>query len=150
MGAYSSFPRLALSHHVIVQLAAMRVGHTSWFSNYALLGDDIVIADPEVGSAYLLIMRDHLGVEINLSKSLESDIGVLEFAKKRLFKGSEDFTPLSPKVLLLSIRNIFHLSDLIRDMAEKSFEIDSSSLFALLQRPKLFYGASGHNAYKAV
>jgi len=70
MGAYSSFPMLALTHHVIVQVAARRAGIGQWFSNYAILGDDIVIADPRVAPHYLNIMRDTLGVDINLSKSL--------------------------------------------------------------------------------
>lgn len=149
MGAYSSFPMLALTHHVIVQLAARRVGHSVWFEQYALLGDDIVIADPKVGASYLSIMRDILGVEINLSKSLESEQGVMEFAK-RLFKGSVDFTPLSPKVLLLSTRNIFHLPDLVTDLVAKSFEFDASSLLTLLRKPAVFRNTQRFNVYKAV
>lgn len=92
MGAYSSFCMLALTHHVIVQIAALRIGVPIWFTNYALLGDDIVIADPRVSASYLYIMRDTLGVEINLSKSLESSIGVMEFAK-RLRRYEEDLYP---------------------------------------------------------
>jgi hypothetical protein len=149
MGAYSSFPMLALTHHVIVQIAGLRAGYTSGFTNYALLGDDIVIADPKVGPHYLMIMRDILGVEINLSKSLESDIGVLEFAK-RLKGPSGDLSPISPKVLLLAIRNIFYLSDLISDMVEKDFEVNTDSLLTLLRRPRLFKGAGRFNVYKAV
>jgi hypothetical protein len=149
MGAYSSFPMLALTHHVIVQIAARRSGFTSWFTNYAILGDDVVIADPKVGVHYLYIMRDHLGVEINLSKSLESNIGVMEFAK-RLIKGVEDLSPISPKVLLLAIRNIFYLPDLVKDMVDKGFGVDTSSLLALVRRPRLFKGIGKVNVYKAV
>jgi len=149
MGAYSSFAMLALTHHVIVQVAAKRAGYSDWFTNYALLGDDIVIGDIKVGVYYYEIMHTTLGVDINVSKSLESDIGVLEFAK-RLYRDGEDLTPLSPKVLLLSIRNIFHLPDLILDMVTKSFEVNSSSLLALTRRPRLLNGASGYNVYKAV
>jgi hypothetical protein len=148
MGAYSSFPMLALTHHVIVRIAALRCGLTD-FHNYALLGDDIVIGDPKVGAHYLYIMRDYLGVEINLSKSLESDIGALEFAK-RLFLGKTDVSPISPKVLLLAIRNIFYLPDLVTDMVAKDFEVDTKSLMTLLRRPRLFKGAGVYNVYKAV
>jgi len=149
MGAYSSFPMLALSHHVIVQIAARRAGYSVWFPNYALLGDDIVIGCPKVAPHYLLIMRDILGVDINLSKSLQSDIGVLEFAK-RLFKDRTDLSPISPKVLLLAVRNIFYLPDLIQDMVDKGFDIDTSSLLALARKPRLFKGVGKVNAYKAV
>jgi len=149
MGAYSSFPMLALSHHVIVQIAARRAGFTKWFTNYALLGDDIVIGDPDVAPHYLMIMRDILGVDINLSKSLASDKGVLEFAK-RLFEDNVDLSPISPKVLLLAVRNIFYLPDLIQDMVDKGYEVDTSSLLALAREPRLFKGAGKINAYKAV
>lgn len=72
---------LALTHHVIVQIAASRSGRSELFLDYALLGDDICIADKAVADHYLAIMRD-LGVEINLSKSLVSSSNVLEFAKR--------------------------------------------------------------------
>jgi len=137
MGAYSSFPMLALTHHVIVQIAALRCGQTLWFTNYAILGDDVVIANRAVAIHYLEIMRDYLGVEINLSKSLESMNGVMEFAK-RLLKGNDDLSPISPKVLLLTTRNILFLPDLIVDMVEKKFSVDSDSLLALLRKPRLF------------
>lgn len=82
MGAYSSFAMLALTHHFIVQIAARRVGYDEWFENYALLGDDIVIADQRVAKVYYALMTDYLGVSINLSKSLLSNNGTLEFAKR--------------------------------------------------------------------
>jgi len=46
---------LALTHHIIVQVAANRVGKTR-FSAYALLGDDIVIADEAVAISYHHLM----------------------------------------------------------------------------------------------
>jgi len=48
---------LALSHHIIVQVAAIRVGKHR-FSAYALLGDDIVIADEAVAESYLALMTE--------------------------------------------------------------------------------------------
>jgi hypothetical protein len=52
MGAYSSWASMALTHHFIVQLAAYRVGHRKMFESYALLGDDLVLADPAVAESY--------------------------------------------------------------------------------------------------
>jgi len=46
---------LALTHHVIVQVAANRVGMIR-FSGYALLGDDIVIANEAVARSYHALM----------------------------------------------------------------------------------------------
>jgi hypothetical protein len=79
MGAYSSFAMLALTHHTIVRYAALKAGIHD-FRSYAVLGDDIVIANDEVASNYLEVMND-LGVSINLSKSIVSK-DIAEFAKK--------------------------------------------------------------------
>jgi hypothetical protein len=81
MGALSSWAMLALTHHVIVQVAALRSGHIGWFEDYAVLGDDVVIANKQIADSYLVLMK-LLGVDINLSKSLVSSDGVCEFAKK--------------------------------------------------------------------
>jgi len=94
---------LALSHHFIVQIAARRVGWVVWFKHYAILGDDIVIADEAVANAYLSIMKD-LGLEINLSKSLISKLGVCEFAK-HLIAHDADYSPLGPKAIQGVISN---------------------------------------------
>lgn len=83
MGALSSWAMLALTHHLIVQYcaSAVRPGLAGWFQSYVILGDDIVIWDSRVAAKYLATMKE-LGVEINLSKSLRSRIGVAEFAKR--------------------------------------------------------------------
>jgi len=91
MGALTSWAMLALTHHAIVQLSAElsgRITGKDWFQDYALLGDDIVIADRLVADTYLKIMAG-LGVGIQLSKSVHDSkgYGVLEFAKRIFFRG---------------------------------------------------------------
>jgi hypothetical protein len=81
MGALSSWAMLALTHHFMVQLAAHRCGMRGWFTDYGVLGDDLVIIDSSVASAYLEIAQE-LGVSINLHKSLVSSNGHFEFAKR--------------------------------------------------------------------
>lgn len=94
MGALSSWAMLALTHHFIVQFAAYRAGLRGWFTEYGVLGDDIVLGRPEVAKQYLFIMRV-LGVGIGLHKSLISRSGTaLEFAKKTFFKGV-DVSPIT-------------------------------------------------------
>jgi hypothetical protein len=85
MGALSSWPMLAITHHFIVQLAAYRAGYRGWFTDYIVLGDDLVIYNTKVAREYLIIMKD-LGVGINLTKSLQS-YDCFEFAKRFSFKG---------------------------------------------------------------
>lgn len=93
MGALSSWPGLALTHHWILQYAYSNVhlrnfgtlDGMSWFENYEILGDDLVIFDRKVSEEYLLIMK-WLGCEINLSKSIVSHYRpVFEFAKRTVW-----------------------------------------------------------------
>jgi hypothetical protein len=88
MGAYSSWAMLALTHHAMVQFCAQRAGIKGWFDLYAVLGDDIVIADSIVAAKYRALCKT-LGVEIGLSKSLVSRGKTLEFAKKLFLQGEE-------------------------------------------------------------
>jgi hypothetical protein len=87
MGALSSWASLAITHHCIVQYAYAKVCESkgqrySWFSDYAILGDDVVIGNRSVALSYLKIL-DTIGVEAGLAKSLVSHNKiVMEFAKK--------------------------------------------------------------------
>jgi len=84
-----------------------------------LLGDDIVIADEAVANSYLAVMTD-LGVEINLSKSLESRKGVFEFAK-RLVSPEAEYSPIGPKAALQVLRTYNAIPGLIIDYIGKGF-----------------------------
>jgi len=107
---------LALSHHTLVQLAASRVGFTQ-FRDYALLGDDIVIANESVAKAYYALMTEELGVEINLDKSLVSSDS-FEFAKQ-FIKGDQNLSPIGPRNLLLSTKSPLGVLSLIVDLLNK-------------------------------
>jgi len=89
MGALSSWAMLALTHHILVQLAYVNTGkpYLSWFDNYELLGDDINIFDKDVAHEYLSLM-DKIGVPINLMKSVVSSLDCFEFAKVTGYKGT--------------------------------------------------------------
>jgi hypothetical protein len=120
MGAYSSWAMLALTHHFVVQLAALRSGWVGWFPHYGLLGDDIVIADRAVAEHYLAIMRG-LGVSISMHKSIVSESGLLEFAK-RWFSGTRgEISALGPGLLLACVRNIYLLPVLVLQMFQRSW-----------------------------
>lgn len=92
MGAYSSWAMLALVHHALVQFAAYSAGHRTWFPDYAVLGDDVVIGDRNVAKHYVLLMTK-LGVKIGFHKSIISNNLSLEFAKRFVWKGVE-VTPM--------------------------------------------------------
>jgi hypothetical protein len=115
MGAYSSWAMLALSHHIIVHVAALKVGIFS-FKAYAILGDDIVIADDAVAAEYLKLMK-LLGLEINLGKSLISK-DFSEFAKRWIGPKGLDLSPLGPGLILRTCRLRFYLAALLTQMFE--------------------------------
>lgn len=64
---------------------------------YAVLGDDVVIMDPDVAAQYKRLVR-RLGAEISTTKSLISRNGSLEFASKFFFKGV-NVSPISFSLL---------------------------------------------------
>jgi hypothetical protein len=106
MGAYSSWAMLALTHHFIIQMAAYRVfGTVAWFTKYAVLGDDVVISDAAVASEYFAIMTKELRVKIQETKSLVSNNGSFEFAKKTFIRGVEA-SPISLKGFAAGLRNL--------------------------------------------
>lgn len=89
MGALSSWAMLALTHHLIVQLAYHNVRgltfkegklSTDWYDQYELLGDDIVLFEEDIAKEYLRLMTS-FGVGINLSKSVVAKNASFEFAK---------------------------------------------------------------------
>ena len=99
LGFYSSWPVFTLTHHMLVWYAAWRVRLGVKFFDYALLGDDIVIADPVVAKSYLEVMEE-CKVTISKEKSLISNVSALEFAKRfMVYKVTLDFSPVSLRVL---------------------------------------------------
>lgn len=87
MGARSSWSTFTLCHHLIVHVAAKRAGKPGFFTNYMLLGDDIVIADCSVAKHYREIMTS-LGVSISNEKTHVSK-DTYEFAKRWIHQGIE-------------------------------------------------------------
>lgn len=79
MGAYSSFAMLALTHHVIVNIAARRAGINPSKLLYAVLGDDGLMASRRTAFQYKNLFL-YLGMEVNPIKGFEGT--VLEFAKQ--------------------------------------------------------------------
>jgi len=107
---------LALTHHILVRIAATRVGLTN-FSHYALLGDDIVIANSSVAKSYHHLMTVVLGVDINLSKSLISKDS-FEFAK-RLVTMAGEVSPVGAKNLLVGLKSLKGIPSILLDLVNK-------------------------------
>lgn len=110
MGALSSWAMLALVHHIMVSIAAQRVGIRR-FDLYLVLGDDLVIASPAVSRSYRALAKEW-DIEINLSKSILSTNGSMEFAKRFIYK-YQDVSGLSFKEMAVASHDIRGLSQLI-------------------------------------
>jgi len=79
MGGYSSWAAFTLCHHLVVQFCAHKVGKFP-FTNYIILGDDIVIKDNIIARSYISFMGK-LGVDISMHKTHVSK-DTYEFAKR--------------------------------------------------------------------
>jgi hypothetical protein len=99
LGYHASWPLFALSHHVLVWWAAEQVHPGVYFDRYAVLGDDVVIADEEVAKVYEQGLKE-LGLSIYYHKSLISHSGSAEFAKRFRIRGlTKDVSPVSIRAL---------------------------------------------------
>lgn len=116
---------LALTHHTLVRVAANRVGLPN-FTYYALLGDDVVIANDTVAKSYHQLMTVTLGVEINLSKSLISSDS-FEFAK-RLVTRTGEVSPVGAKNLLVGLKSLKGLPSILLDLVNKGFALSEDSV----------------------
>jgi hypothetical protein len=129
MGAYSSWAMLALTHHLIVKLAAHK-GKVENFVDYAVLGDDIVIKNDIVAGKYLELM-ELLGVKINPSKSIISN-DLCEFAK-RLVTPTHDISPIGPGAILSITRKPALIGAFFHELTSKSLVVSSETVRDLLQ-----------------
>lgn len=102
LGYYGSWALFALTHHFVVWLAADKAYPTRSrpFHRYALLGDDVVLADKAVAVEYRKYL-DLLQVKISDAKSIVSDRGAFEFAKQ-FWVGRTNLSPVSAKAVLKS------------------------------------------------
>lgn len=101
MGVYSSWPIFALTHHCIVRYAAWLEGEKV-DGLYAMLGDDITIANKRIATRYKRLITYNLGIGISEPKSYIPDskrgIQPAEFAKQLVSHGRV-LTPLTPDLL---------------------------------------------------
>jgi hypothetical protein len=80
LGYLSSWPLFTLSHHLVLQYCAEKVYPGRDLERYAILGDDICIANRKVASVYHQVVTD-LGVDISIPNSTVFDSGSAEFSK---------------------------------------------------------------------
>jgi len=114
LGAYSSWPIFAYSHHLVVREAARLVNVKD--PPYFLLGDDIVIKGRLVAEQYHLIMKS-LGVDISETKTISGCHA--EFAK-RIFSQGIEISPTPVKLLLALQRDPFLIKETFEELYHRS------------------------------
>jgi len=95
MGVLSSWPVSTLTHHVVKQWCAYKLGISKY--KYLILGDDTLDSDENVYKLYIQTIQ-RLGVSISIAKSTQSYSGNTEFAK-RLFRNHEEITGIPVDIL---------------------------------------------------
>lgn len=86
MGVYSSWPMMAITHHLLVQWAASRKG-IDVTHKYALLGDDLLLIGDDLHEAYQeVVLKSHM--ILNQTKTFRSK-RLCEFAKRFFLMGEE-------------------------------------------------------------
>jgi hypothetical protein len=125
LGLLSSFPSFSLFHHDIVQFAynrcrARKGFPLKFFRDYRILGDDIVILNKEVADEYQFLIKDVLGLTINISKSVigDSKNSQIEFTKRLALNGKE---MSSIKRNILTKNNIQSMLDLVDILFTRDF-----------------------------
>jgi hypothetical protein len=140
MGAYSSFASLALTHHVIVRVAALKVGVNPKKLLYAVLGDDGALAHEKVAKSYRDLFLQ-LGMKINPIKGFDGT--VLEFAKQLWTINGYNISPLGAKNILLFMRNVEFLPSILYELVVKRFPI-----FKLEKKDRSLLNKIGHEDFK--
>jgi hypothetical protein len=132
MGARSSFPMLALTHHVIIQLSAMKA-EIPEYTAYAVLGDDSSLTQQSVSSWYLAFM-EQFGVPINLTKSITHVKDAIPMAEicKRVFMDGVEISRYNPKLIVNTIRDPRLAPDLQNDLFLRGFPFDSNAFWTFM------------------
>nr|UUW21463.1 MAG: RNA-dependent RNA polymerase [Guiyang Paspalum thunbergii mito-like virus 1] len=129
MGAYSSWPVMALTHHFLVRLSALRCG-LPHFTHYAILGDDVVIANDKVADKYREILST-LAMPISSGKTHVSQ-DTFEFAKRWIQKGVE-VTPLSLSGLVETWNRYYLFSNFIQNQQLHGWFTESGDPESILE-----------------
>lgn len=103
MGAKSSWPAFTLAHHLIIFYCARLEGFKE-FSQYIMLGDDIVIKNDRVAKRYISVL-EKIGVKTSYAKTHVSK-DTYEFAK-RWIQGKSEISGLPLNGLVTNVTNPF-------------------------------------------
>lgn len=134
IGIKSSFPIMALMHHVVVRICLIQAGLRS-FDDYAILGDDMVIARAKPAFNYVDYM-DRIGVPLSMPKSIVTWQGsglAAEFCKRIFYRGI-DFTPIPVGIAIRVIKSGRHAPALQNELSARELLMSNSEYWEFLSR----------------
>jgi len=128
MGAKSSFPMLALVHHVLVQHAAHLSG-ISGYTEYRILGDDNTMRIQSVGDKYRAIMA-HYSIGLSLQKSVTYTHDAIPAAEicKRTFVSGVEISAIPVKLIAKTVSDGSLASQLQAELTSREL-IPNESFF---------------------
>jgi len=118
MGAYSSFNSFALTHHYLIFYCCKVLGKKWKSLPYALLGDDIVIGDKDVGDMYMEVIKG-LGLDYSPLKTHKSK-NFYEFAKRYYLDGVE-ISPFPFSAIKECQKSVTQLTTLLFELSGRNF-----------------------------
>lgn len=93
MGLYGSFPLFHLTHYCLLNGLSYKLGLPNDWSNFAVLGDDVIVFNKELHDAYLKAL-EVLGVPVSYNKSFEGNL--VEFAGFTITRSQGGWTAYRP------------------------------------------------------
>jgi len=121
LGAYSSWPSFALSHHIVMRAAYRKAGIDPK-DQYLLLGDDMAAVNSKA-LVYYLSYLSSLGVATSPTKGLNGYS--CEFAKRVFYKGCE-VSPVPVPMLDTLTKDVFLLPEYLAKVQERSSDLQSN------------------------
>lgn len=145
MGMLSSWAAMSLTHHVIINHAKKDK------SFYAVIGDDMVLHRKEAARRYLETL-DRFGMEYSDEKSLyPSETANVGEIAKRYFRNGLDISPIPPKVLLESTKNLEGFIEFLEVLASRTNNIEgntdidwSEAIFSIWKQNRDYGSESAH------
>jgi hypothetical protein len=113
LGALSSWPAFALAHHVVVRAAHKRCNAPL---EYFLLGDDLVIRNPDVALVYRSLIGE-LGITTSDKKGLIGNS--CEFAKRLIHNGCE-VSPVPVSMIQSSTTDVMLIAEMVSKISSRS------------------------------
>lgn len=138
---------MAIRHHILVRYSAWRVGVHD-FTDYLILGDDVVIANKEVADSYIDIITS-MGVKISLPKRvLPRPLQGVEFASK-LINNQANLSPLP--LGCLQTKTPLSMFTLWDALYSRGLELDADpALFHAPDFPKSYPLGQGPSGYEGL